>query len=266
MNLSDLPPLVAIPFANSAGGSYIRPVPVPSQIGVTAGAASFTDGFTPDTFTSLSGGGAYVSGGDVNGILNHVTKWTRWVSAGGPAVYDPTFAASLGGYPKGAVVASTAMNGVEWFNTVDGNMTNPDGGSSVGWVVAGAASATLAQAEAATAGNVFLSPLVLKELFNSVDAQSIYLPNGRIVKLGATVLPTPNTNTVSTPVVFNTPFPSEFDGFLACGNKGPNPDWGGLSLKGQNFTIAGGTLAGDTGNAEYGFNQAVTAYWIAWGK
>jgi len=266
MNLSDLPPLVAIPFANSAGASYIRNVPVPSQIGVTAGAASFTDGFTPDTFTSLSGGGAYVSGEDVNGILNHVTKWTRWLSAGGPAVFDAGFAASLGGYPKGAILVSAAFSGVEWFNTVDGNLTDPDGEAPVGWVQAGASAATLAQAKAATAGNVFLSPLILKELLNGIDAQSLYLPNGLIIKLGATVLPTPNTNTVSAPVVFTTPFPNSFEGILVTGNKNPNPDWGGLSLKGENFTAGGGTIAGDTGNAEYGFNQAVTAYWIAWGK
>ena len=127
MNLSDIPDRVAIPFAASAGSGYIRPVPVPSQ---TGGAASFTDGFPPSTFQPLSGGGAYVNGEDVNGILNHVTKWTRWQAAGGPAVFNNTFASAVGGYPHGAVLKSSATDGLLWQNTVDGNLTDPDGGSA----------------------------------------------------------------------------------------------------------------------------------------
>ena len=163
MNLSDMPTRVPIPFGNSAGAGYIRSVPVPSQIGVLAGAASFTDGFTPDTFTPLSGGGAYVNGEDMNGVLNHVTKWTRWQTAGGPAVYNSTFATAVGGYPKGATLVSSALGGRVWMNTVDGNLTDPDGSSAVGWVPVGPVASTLAQAEAGTDDTTFITPLVLAE-------------------------------------------------------------------------------------------------------
>ena len=54
MQLTDKPSKIALPFAN-AGGK--RTIPVASQIGVVAGAASFTDGFPPLTFNPISAGG-----------------------------------------------------------------------------------------------------------------------------------------------------------------------------------------------------------------
>ena len=165
MNLSDLPTRVAIPFAASAGGGYIRPIPVNSQIGITAGAASFTDGFTPDTFTPLSGGGAYVNGEDMNGILNYVTRWSSWQAAGGAAVYNSAFATAIDGYPRGAVLSSSATDGLLWQSDVDGNLTDPDGGSAAGWVPVGPVAATLAQVVAGTSTSTFVSPATLSELF-----------------------------------------------------------------------------------------------------
>ena len=46
MLASSIPVKFPIPFANNAGASFIRPVPVPSQIGTNPGAADRdTDGF-----------------------------------------------------------------------------------------------------------------------------------------------------------------------------------------------------------------------------
>lgn len=165
MFLSDIPARVAIPFANGAGSSYIRDIPVPSQ---TGGAASFTDGFPADTFTPLSGGGAYVNGEDVNGILNHVTKWTRWMAAGGPATFNSAFATAVGGYPKLATLQSTAQPGVEWLNTVDGNLTDPDGGGAVGWVLVGPAKASQGEVNAGTEPNKYVTPATLHTLLGAV--------------------------------------------------------------------------------------------------
>lgn len=197
MFLSDIPARVAIPFANAAGSGYIRPIPVPSQIGITDGAASFTDGFPPDTFQPLSGGGAYVNGEDVNGILNYTTKWTRWQSAGGPATFNSVFCTAINGYPKLATLQSVSTPGVLWLNTVDGNLTDPDGGGAAGWVRVGPAKASdaevlagvddakyvtphgldyalgnvvpvkasLAAAQAGLNDTDFITPLVLRQLF-----------------------------------------------------------------------------------------------------
>jgi len=265
MNLSDMPARVAIPFGNSAGSGYIRTVPVPSQIGVLAGAASFTDGFTPDTFTSLSGGGAYVSGEDINGILNHVTRWTRWQTAGGPAVFNSAFATAAGGYPKGAVIMSTATAGKLWQSTVDGNLTDPDGSAPAGWTAVGAAASTLDQAKDGTDTATFLSPGILASLLTSVDGQSIRLPDGRIVKLGSTRLNGGSNNT-GTALFFNTPFPNAFEGIVGCPSAGSRPDWAPITLMYPGFTVNGGTIEADSTQAGKILDGSQYVYWIAWGR
>jgi hypothetical protein len=133
MIFSSMPPKFAVPFANAAGAAYIRQIPLPSQSGVTPGAASLTDGFPPETFTSISAGGTPPRGQDFNGLLNQITAWVRWLSAGGAVRYDATFAAAIGGYPNGAIVSSNSAIQKLWWNTTDNNITNPDAGGA-GWV------------------------------------------------------------------------------------------------------------------------------------
>lgn len=133
MDAADIPPRITIPFANSAGTSYIRGIPTASQIPTDPGRASYTDGFPPLTFIATDNGGKPPDGRDMNGILNATTSWSRWQSAGGTPAFDATFASAVGGYPSGAVLASSTA-GFLWLNTVDGNATDPDGSSASGWV------------------------------------------------------------------------------------------------------------------------------------
>lgn len=133
MQNSNLPTKFAIPFANNAGSSYIRPIPQSSQQGITPGAASLADGFPPICFIPTTSNGIPPAGQDINGILQQITAWNRWQAAGGTVSFDATFAASIAGYPYGAVIQSTT-SGVLWLNTVDGNTTNPDSGSASGWI------------------------------------------------------------------------------------------------------------------------------------
>lgn len=121
-----------IPWANSAGTSYIRSIPTSSQTGVTPGAASLQDGFPPLTFTPISAGGIPPFGQDMNGILNQVTAWLRWLQAGGAVGYDSNFQTAIGGYPSGAIVGSTKIPGLLWRSIVDNNTSNPDSGGA-GW-------------------------------------------------------------------------------------------------------------------------------------
>lgn len=264
MNQSDMPPRVAIPFGNNASGAYIRTVPVPSQIGVAAGAASFTDGFTPDTFTPLASGGAYVSGEDMNGILNHVTRWTRWQTAGGPAVFNSTFATQVGGYPRGAVLVSSANNGSQWMSTVDGNLTDPDGANASGWTNVGPLPATLAQMIAGTDNEHFITPALLSNLFKVVDAESWRLPGGLIIKLGTKAL-NGGGNTSTTALNFATPFPNSFGGIIGSPGRMARPDWAALTLMWTNFTASGGTIVADTTDRNQGMSSGIPAYWLAWG-
>lgn len=134
MLLSNAPGKLVLPFANGGGKNSI---PTPSQIGITAGAASLVDGFPPLTRTPLAGGGVPPSGLDMNGILFEMSAVIRWANAGGGYPYDATFATdvNVAGYPKGARVMRSDGLGY-WFNTVDDNVTDPESAGAVaaGWV------------------------------------------------------------------------------------------------------------------------------------
>lgn len=134
MKLSDLPSgTFPIPFAASAGGGFIRTVPVASQIGITDGAASLTDGFPPLNFLPVGSGGTPPFGQDTNGILNQITQWTRWQNAGALVKYKSAFSTDVGGYPQGAIVASATNSGVVWLCLADDNTTDPDSSSAANW-------------------------------------------------------------------------------------------------------------------------------------
>lgn len=156
MQLVNAPSKLVLPFA-SAGAK--NTIPVASQIGITAGAASLTDGFPPLTRTPLAGGGVPPSGLDMNGILYELSAILRWTNAGGGYPFDGTFAAdsNVGGYPKGARVMRSDGLGY-WFNTADNNTTDPEGAGAVaaGWVpdyTSGTAAITM------TSSNVTLTAL-----------------------------------------------------------------------------------------------------------
>lgn len=136
---SGIPVRFSIPWGKNAGGSYIRTIPSASQIGVTNGAASLNDGYPPLCFQPVASGGTPPFGQDTNGILNWITQWSQWQAAGGPIVYDSTFSTAIGGYPKGAVLASSVTAGLSWVSTADNNTTNPDS-SGTNWSPQGAAS------------------------------------------------------------------------------------------------------------------------------
>lgn len=156
MLLTNEPDKIPLPFA-SAGAK--NTIPEASQIGITPGAASLTDGFPPLTRTPIAGGGVPPSGLDMNGILYEMSAVVRWANAGGGYVYDEIFATDVNvdGYPKGARILRSDGLGY-WFNTVDDNITDPEGAGAVlaGWVpdfTTGAALVTM------TSSNVTLTEL-----------------------------------------------------------------------------------------------------------
>lgn len=130
MLISGIPTKTSVPWANAASPPYVRPIPVPSQHGIQAGAASYTDGFPPETFNPVGAGGTPPWGADFNGILQSVTQWLRWVQAGAPIAYDSAFQTAIGGYPFGALVPSATIFGLYWLNVIDGNLSNPDAGGA----------------------------------------------------------------------------------------------------------------------------------------
>lgn len=122
MLASSAPTQISTPFANSGTKNII---PVASQIGITPGAASYTDGFPPLTMTPVASGGVPPFGADFNGVLNAITLIQQWQSAGGVYPFNSTFATAIGGYPKGAILEKASGTGY-WVNQADNNTVNPD--------------------------------------------------------------------------------------------------------------------------------------------
>lgn len=110
-------------------------IPVDSQIGITPGAASLTDGFPPLTMTPMAAGGVSPYGADFNGILNWLSAIAQWSNAGGQYPYDAAYSALIGGYPKGALLLKADGTGC-WLSLADNNATNPETGGA-GWTTAG---------------------------------------------------------------------------------------------------------------------------------
>lgn len=135
MQTSSQPKLLPVPFAN---GGAKQDIPNDSQVGITAGRASYTDGFPPLTRTPLAAGGIPPFGTDFNGVLNDITAAVRWAQAGGGYPFDATFNTEIAGFPKGAKIPNSTLDGF-WLNTTDGNSVNPENtnGSLTGWVPAG---------------------------------------------------------------------------------------------------------------------------------
>lgn len=211
MQASNVPSKSAVPFATSGTKNTI---PVASQIGVTPGLASFTDGFPPLTMTPLAAGGVPPYGADFNGILNFLSSAVRWAQAGAGYGYDAAFSAAVGGYPKGAILLNAAGTGF-WLSTVDNNTTNPDA-SGAGWspVINNVASTTAAgivriattvEAQGWTNDAVALTPLKLGDAFKggnqTLTNQGIQkFPGGLILQWGETNIT--NTGNINFPTAF----------------------------------------------------------------
>jgi len=135
---TDIPAKFNIPFANAGTKNTI---PEASQIGITNGAASLTDGFPPDTFTPIGSGGVAPFGADFNGIFYEITQTLRWLMAGGLFGYDSAFSTAIGGYPSGAMLKAADGSGF-FISTADNNTSDPDSGGA-NWLRIGTVPGTI---------------------------------------------------------------------------------------------------------------------------
>lgn len=130
MKLANAPAQIVAAWANGVS-TKTNPIPVPSQQGITPGAASWTDGFPPLCDIDSSDGGVPPKMADMNGGLYQMSAVDVWMSAGGGFPYNAAFQTAIGGYPKGARVLMASGNGY-WISTADNNLTDPDTGGA-GW-------------------------------------------------------------------------------------------------------------------------------------
>lgn len=122
------PPVVAEAFAINGERNVI---PVPSQIGITNGAASFNDGFPPLTMTPS--GGVPPAGKDMNGILFMLSAHVAWLQAGGSYIFSADVVTVAGGYGIGAIIRSAVSPATFFLNTVNNNTNDPDS-VTTGWI------------------------------------------------------------------------------------------------------------------------------------
>jgi len=131
MQLSNAPAQLVEAWA-TGDSTKTNPIPVPSQIGITPGAASWTDGFPPLCATPIASGGIPPAKSDMNGGLYQMSAVDVWTCAGAGFPYSSAFSTAIGGYPKGSRVFMASGTGY-WRSTVDNNVPDPDTGGA-GWV------------------------------------------------------------------------------------------------------------------------------------
>ena len=115
MIVSGAPAKIPTPWGVSASGTLINVIPATTA---TSGYASWAAGWTA---TNAAIGGIPPRIQDDNGVLNSLSAWAQWFSAGAPVAYDATFQTTIGGYPNGAVVQDPAITGLFWLSTADSN-------------------------------------------------------------------------------------------------------------------------------------------------
>jgi hypothetical protein len=132
MQSTNAPNKFLVPFATGDGAKVEIPLTTSD-----ATRASQTLGFPPLTMQPPEVGGVPPQGEDFNGAMNQIARVAWWAMLGNLFPYDATFAtsASIGGYPKGALVRRADMAGF-WINGADNNQTNPDDntGLSANWL------------------------------------------------------------------------------------------------------------------------------------
>lgn len=285
MLASQIPVKIPVIWASTPDAGTIRTVPVPSQEGITPGAASFTTGFPLLTATQVAAGGIPPNISDVNGILNPITAWLNWAQAGGPIAYDAAFSASVGGYPRGAVLNSTTL-GAMWLNTTDNNTNNPDV-TPTGWVNffpqnisgnAGTASKlatprSIALAGAVTgaaafdgSGDIVINTSMATPVASITDPGYYIFPGGLIEQWGSVAIPSgSNTQTVS--ISFPIPFPAAC--FGVYGNADHNATisgWKPLTVMFPGQGLSGSSCTCDAANPATTMQSGIMVHWHAKGR
>lgn len=128
---SNAPTQLTVAFASGAGAGPINAIPIPASS--TAGAASWTTGFTAVNMEPIGSGGIPPFGADFNGLFNALSNAQIWEQAGYLYPYSSAFSTAVGGYPAGASLQMSSGLGL-WLNQADSNTTNPDASTSANWI------------------------------------------------------------------------------------------------------------------------------------
>lgn len=180
MQSSNKPKNLTMPFAS--GGAF-NSIPNESQVGVSPGKASFTDGFPPATRTPRAAGGVPPDGLDMNGILHDISAGLMYSQAYGAQPWDSNFATATG-YPKDAIVN---YNGLLYRSLNEDNKATPTNATAWGAVKGVTPAAGSNDSSVATTEFVNTALKNANPAFGGTpDAGYYVLPNGIIHQWGTT--------------------------------------------------------------------------------
>lgn len=134
------PYMVVIPFCNTGNKNTIQLTRQPSQ---DPEDATYQEGFPPETMLNQDAGGLPPKGLDFNGIFYELSSPIAHYCRGDRIQFDATYAAAIGGYAKGAIVASNDYQ-KDYISLVDNNLADPNGINTTWSVYAGQGSVPLA--------------------------------------------------------------------------------------------------------------------------
>lgn len=133
MNSSDIPARHSKAWA--VNGSKNTIPTDSSSTTLNNGTATFDSGFPPLTMVAQNAGGIPPDGKDLNGALYSVTLKQQWQDMGGGYPFNSDFASAISGYPKGAMIQNSNLDGL-WLSTTNNNNNSPENTNGVltGWV------------------------------------------------------------------------------------------------------------------------------------
>lgn len=144
------PYMVQIPFCNTGNKNAIQ---LTQQAGQDPEDATYQEGFPPVTMLNEDAGGLPPKGLDFNGIFYELSSPIAHYCRGDRIQFDATYAAAIGGYAKGWVVASNDYQ-KDYISLVDNNLADPNGTNTTWAVYAGQGS--VPTATSTTTGTVKL--------------------------------------------------------------------------------------------------------------
>lgn len=144
------PYMVKIPFCNTGNKNAIQ---LTQQAGQDPEDATYQDGFPPVTMLNEDAGGLPPKGLDFNGIFYELSSPIAHYCRGDRIQFDANYAAAIGGYAKGWVVASNDYQ-KDYISLVDNNLADPNGTNTTWAVYAGQGS--VPTATSTTTGTVKL--------------------------------------------------------------------------------------------------------------
>lgn len=115
--------------------------------------ATLNDGFPLITMTPQDAGGIAPNGQDMNGALYAISSDMVHRQKGLRIQFDPTYAAKIGGYDQGCILASNDYTR-DYISLIPNNLTDPNGSGTAGrWAIYSGAG-SIASATASIAGIV----------------------------------------------------------------------------------------------------------------